>query len=203
MYPQALSDKLDKLTETIAGLTSQLENKEIKITALEERVERLEGECDRLEQYSRRGNLRFSGIPETGEGEDTTAKVVDIVNTKMAFTTPSPPVSQEDIIVSHRLGKRSDTGDRRRVVIVRFNKVTVRDGVIRARRRLRNNDSTEQIYVNEDLTQRRTALAAATRQMKKTHKINDCWTYNGKIVVKTLTNIIKVINTEAEFDNHR
>ena len=200
LYPQALSDKLDKLTETIACLTSQLENKEIKITALEERVERLEGECDRLEQYSRRGNLRFSGIPETGEGEDTTAKVVDIINTKMAFT---PPVSQEDILVSHRLGKRSDTGDRRRVVIVRFNRVTVRDGVIRARRRLRNNDSTEPIYINEDLTQRRAALAAATRQMKKTHKINDCWTYNGKIVTKTLTNIIKVNNTEAEIDNLR
>ncbi|KAK2183379.1 hypothetical protein NP493_314g01009 [Ridgeia piscesae] len=62
LYPQALSDKLDKLTQTIADLTSQLETKE-KITALEERVERLEGECDRVEQYSRRGNLRFS----TGE----------------------------------------------------------------------------------------------------------------------------------------
>ena len=131
--------------------------------------------------------------------------VIIIINTKMAYTPPPPPppVSQEDILVSHRLGKRSDTGDRRRVVIVQFNKVTVRDGVIRARRRLRNNDSTEQIYVNEDLTQRRAALAAATRQMKKTHKFNDCWTYNGKIVIKTLTNIIKVINTEAEIDNLR
>ena len=28
LYPQALSDKLDKLTRTIAGLTSQLESKE-------------------------------------------------------------------------------------------------------------------------------------------------------------------------------
>ena len=165
-YPQALSEKLDKLTLTIADLTSQLETKEKKNTALEERVERLEGECDRVEQYSRRGNLRFSGIPESGEGEDTTAKVVKIINTKMAFTPP--PVSQEDIIVSHRLSKRSDTGDRHRVVIVRFSKVTVRDGVIRARRRLRNtNGSTEQIYVNEDLTQRRAAFAGATRQMKK------------------------------------
>ena len=41
-----------------------------------------------MEQYSRRGNLRFSGIPETGEGEYTTAKVVEIINTKMAFTPP-------------------------------------------------------------------------------------------------------------------
>ena len=91
LYPQALSDKLDKLTETIAGLTSQLET--ARTTALEESVERLEDECDRLEENSRRGNLRFSGIPETGEGEDTTATVVDIINTKMAFTTPPLPPS--------------------------------------------------------------------------------------------------------------
>ena len=76
--------------------------------------------------------------------------------------------------IDHYFNHYSDTGDRRRVVIVRFNRVTLRDGVIRARRRLRNNDSTEPIYINEDLTQRRAALAAATRQMKKTHKINDC-----------------------------
>ena len=30
LYPQALSSKLDKLTRTIAGLTSQLESKEKK-----------------------------------------------------------------------------------------------------------------------------------------------------------------------------
>ena len=169
-YPHARYDILDKLTQTIAGLTSQLESKEKRITALEDTLERLEGECDKVEQYSRRNNLRCCGVPETaGEGEDTTAKVVEIISSKMAFTPPPPPppVSQEDIIVSHRLGKRSDTGDRHRVVIVRFGKVTVRDGVIRARSRLRStNCCTEQIYVNEDLTQRRAALAAATRQIQ-------------------------------------
>ena len=40
LYPQALSDKLDKLTRTIADLTSQLESKEENhIPALEEGVE--------------------------------------------------------------------------------------------------------------------------------------------------------------------
>ena len=39
LYPQALSDKLDKLTQTLAGLTSQLESKEKRITVLEEKVE--------------------------------------------------------------------------------------------------------------------------------------------------------------------
>ena len=36
--------------------------------------DRLENECDNIEQYYRRCNLRFHGIPETGEREDTTAK---------------------------------------------------------------------------------------------------------------------------------
>ena len=155
LYPHALVDKLDKLTQTIAGLTSQLESKVKRITALEEKVERLEGHGENVEQYSRRNNLGVCGIPETGE--DTTAKVVKIVNNKMA------------IIVSHRLGKRNDTGDRHRVVIVLFSKGTVRDGVVRAWSRLRNtNCSTEQTFVNKDLTPRRAALAAATRQMNKT-----------------------------------
>ena len=74
LYPQALADKLDQLTQAIAGLTYQLESKEKRISALEEKVERLEGEGDKVEQYSRRNNLRCYGIPETGEGEDTTVK---------------------------------------------------------------------------------------------------------------------------------
>ena len=101
LYPQALSDKHDKLTRTIAGQTSQLESKEKQITALEERVERLEGECDRVEQYSHRGNLRFSGIPETGEGEDTAAKVVKMFNTKMAFTPPPSVVREQRGLTLH------------------------------------------------------------------------------------------------------
>ncbi|KAK2171896.1 hypothetical protein NP493_1005g00046 [Ridgeia piscesae] len=36
LYSQALSDKLGKLTRTIADLTSQFESKEKQITALEE-----------------------------------------------------------------------------------------------------------------------------------------------------------------------
>ncbi|KAK2162738.1 hypothetical protein NP493_1504g00001 [Ridgeia piscesae] len=197
LYPQALSDKLDTQIQTIAGLTSQLEGKECRITVLEEQVELLQSECDNQEQYSRRCNLRIHGIPETGDGEDTTLKVLDLVNAKMAVT---PPVAKEDIVVSHRLGKQRDTGDRPRAVIVVFSKITVRNDVIRARRRLRNTRDQHQVFVNEDLTQRRAALAAATRQLKRNQKIADCWTYNAKIVIKTLANAIKIISTQAELN---
>ena len=85
LYRQALSDRLDTLTQTIAGLTSQLESKESRIVVLEEQVELLQSECDNLEQYYIRCKLRIRGIPETGEGEDTTLKVLELVNAKMAI----------------------------------------------------------------------------------------------------------------------
>lgn len=114
-------------------------------------------------------------------------------------------MTQEDIVISHRLGKRAETGDRHRVVIVRFNRVNVCDEVIPARSRLRNSvsENQHQIFVNEDLTQRRAALASATRQLKRAKKIADCWTYNGKVVIKTLANTIRVIHTQEDMNTLR
>ena len=139
--------------------------------------------------------FEISRNPRNWGGEDTTLKVLELINAKMAVTPP-PPVVKEDIVVTHRLGKQNDT--RPRAVIVVFNKITVCNDVIRARRRLRNTTDQHQVFVNEDLTQRRAALAAATRQLKRNKAIADCWTYNGKIVVKTLANAIKIISTQAE-----
>ena len=55
-----------------------------------------------------------------------------------------------------------------------------------------------QIFINEDLTMRRASLAFQTRMLKKARKINDCWTANGKIVLKDLAN--KVVYISAADD---
>ena len=112
----------------------------------------------------------------------------------------NPPVATEDIVVNHRLDRQRETGNRPRAVIVVFSKITVRNDVIRARRRFYNTTDQHQIFVNEDLTQRRAALAAATRQLKRNKTIADCWTYNGKIVIKSLANAIKIISMQAELN---
>ncbi|KAK2189186.1 hypothetical protein NP493_113g00020 [Ridgeia piscesae] len=101
-----------------------------------------EADLDQLEQYSRRTNLRFFGIPESEK------------------------------------------------VIVNFAKADMRDVGIRARRRLRESGVGPTVYVNEDLTRRRVALAKKTRQLKKSRNINDCWTFNGKVVVKTIDGVV-------------
>ena len=59
----------------------------------------------------------------------------------------------------------------------------------------------QQIFVNEDLTSRRSKLANETRQMKSSKKITDCWTYNGKVLVKDLSNRIKEITCPRDLQN--
>ena len=113
----------------------------------------------------------------------------------------SRPTVNTDIIKSHRLGWRQK-GVRPRPVIVRFANREVRDVVILARCRIRENNNASLIYVNEDLTQRRAPVARKTRQMKKSRKINDCRTCNCKVIIKTLENLIHEVhaNTDLEID---
>ena len=57
-----------------------------------------------------------------------------------------------------------------RPVIVKFVTTHVRNVVIRARRRLRESGDGPTLYVNEDLTRRRAALAKKTQELKKEKK---------------------------------
>ena len=83
LNPKALTDKLDTLTEIISQLNERLEKKDKYIAALESRLSPCEADLDQLEQYSRRTNLRFIGIPESETGENTTGKLLSIVKETM------------------------------------------------------------------------------------------------------------------------
>ena len=56
LYPRELYEKIDSFTDRVTSLTIDLAVKEAKIEALTTRVESLEAEADRQEQYSRRPN---------------------------------------------------------------------------------------------------------------------------------------------------
>ena len=202
LNPKAFTDKLDTLTQQISQLNERLEKKDKYIAALEARLSSCEADLDQLEQYSRRTNLRFFGIPESETGENTTGKLLSIVNETMGVT---PPIVSADVVTSHRLGRRvpgANIQTRPRPVIAKFATAHVRDVVIRTRRRLRESGDGPTVYVNEDLTRRRAALAKKTRQLKKSRKINDCWTFNGKVVVKTIDGVVKEIRSDVDLTEY-
>ena len=130
---------------------------------------------------------------ESEKGEDITGKLLSIVNETMGVT---PPIVSAGIMTSHRLERRmpgADAQTRPRPVIV-----IVRDVVIRARRRLRESGDGPTVYVNEKLA----ALDKKTRQQKKLRTINDCWTFNGKIIVKTIDGVVKEIQSGVGLIGH-
>ena len=183
-------------------MRDELKAKDTIIKCLQQKVESMEEQCDQLEQYSRRPNLRLSGVPETGEGEDTTAKVMAVVNGKLGLT---PSLQPHHIERSHRAGKRLDDGyrgrTRSRPIIIRFVSERTRDAVYRARTALKEHNHQhcdDQLYINDDLTTRRAKMAYDTRTMKKDKKIMDCWTSYGKVLIKDLAS--KVIEMKSPSD---
>ena len=58
------------------------------------------------------------------------------------------------------------------------------------------------IFINEDLTARRAALARNTRSLKKERKLSDCWTTGGNVMVKELDGKIRQVKTEADLKKY-
>ena len=204
LYPQELENKIDNLTKKIDSLTKLDESKNLRLNDLEKRISTLEANADRQEQYSRRPNLRVQGLEEKGEGENTDRIMIQLINDTLAVV---PPLEIEDIERSHRLGPKTnkDGQPRTRPVIVRFRSERVRDTVYRARTKLKihnNENRGNAIYINEDLTAFRASLAYLTRDLKKTKRINDCWTSQGNILIKDLANKVININNKGDLGKY-
>ena len=54
------------------------------------------------------------------------------------------------------------------------------------------------VYVNEDLTQVRSALLFKARALKREKRLTDCWYYDGRIVVKDNDSRITTVTSEAD-----
>ena len=143
--------RIENIERVTAALTT-------KIRTLQEKVDTLEAEADRREQYTRRPNLRISGIPETTN--EVTNDLVIATMKKLGFDN----IGVSDLERSHRLGQKTDNRGRprRRTISVRFRSEAVRDDVYRSRTKLKNHNQhhrNKQVYINEDLTSKRASLA--------------------------------------------
>ena len=200
MYPKELVDQLHHLSSRVTALTECIQQRDDKIKKLEGKVTQLELEADKVEQYSRRSNLRFTGLPETtGESENTKDKLIDIINNNMC---PDMPVRRDQIERSQRLGPKMDKDGkpRQRAIIIRFVSEKVRDHVYRARFQLKdhNASSRNKVFVNEDLTATRGALAYQTRQLKKAGNITDCWTTAGTVLINTKYGLVVNVSSDSD-----
>lgn len=127
-------------------------------------------DCDRLEQYTRRDNLRIFGIEEDPDEDE------DVLQAKVIEVAAEVGVKLEanDISIAHRLGRPDERG---RPVIVRFCHRKKRNAVLGNKKELKKKQ--KKIFINEDLTPMK---ATMLKMVKEQPGVSNATTKEGKIL---------------------
>ena len=129
---------------------------------------------------------------EEKEFENPVDVALDVINNKMKIEMD---FSAFDRV--HRIGQKK-VGSKR-PLLVKFATYRERHRVFRAKQRLKS-DNAERIFVNEDLTRKRSLLLYRARQLKKSKQIHDCWSNDGQVLIKDIHGKVIPINSELELD---
>lgn len=171
----AVVDTLSKSLKEAQSRIQELSGEVDKLKAEVQRVEHVAQEkVDELEQYQRRNNLRFFGVPESRD-EDTDGLVLQLVKEKIGIDLPLDRLER-----SHRIGRPQSSGDsgqppRPRPIIVRFRSYRDRRDVFQKKKCLKGSGLT----IREDLTSRR---AGILRRAVELHGPRRVWTTDGRII---------------------
>ena len=171
---------LAKVQNELADCKEELKN--LKARVVEDRFI-----SDKQEMYSRKENLRISGMADPHRNDEDTNEVVLKVAHAMGVD-----LKPEDISVSHRLGKNSSNWDR--PVIVRFVRRDTKKLVMSRKKALKEKANFKEVYINEDLTRTRYRICKELHRLGKT-----VWTRDGKIVFKEDEDTFNVIDTYQDF----
>ena len=188
----------EKIEKRFKEYERNLGEKDRRIGELEASVSRMEERVDQQEQYSRRTSIRVSGIKEPVgiQGEDV-SRIVETILGKL--NADLPPLTLADVNVAHRVGQRGSASEpqtRPRPIIVQFKCYASKVSVMRSRKQLR--ETMPDIYINEDLTRARATLLYKARKAKREKGVADCWSFDGRIIIKDVRGKVHTIVNEVE-----
>ena len=185
--------QITKLQNDVKRLRKEINQKNIKINSLENRV-------DELEQYSRREDLVISGIElknrsyarvtRTGQNDDKNEggpiEEQESVETQVIneFAKRDVLLKSEDISACHTLGKKEP--GKTNPIVIRFVSRKTKIDILRNSKKLKDpqNESWPKIYVNEHLTKLNASIARKARFLRKQQKIVSTWTRNCTVFIK-------------------
>ena len=142
---QSLKSSIDVLNHVMTEGFDHTETSEAlksKIAELESQLKEEVEHNTRLEQYTRRENLRFNMITESEE-EDCKTLILDIIHNELAIDVPGIRFH-----AVHRVGKQTEGRPRR--IIARFVCREDRDLVWSRRGKLKHSTVFENAYITED-----------------------------------------------------
>ncbi len=177
---EQLEGTVESLSSNEIGKLSDLHQKTFsKLCKVEDdnqrSTENMKLKVDQLEQDSKEKNLRFVGLPEE-EDENLKSKVIQVLNNKMHLTH----ITTKNIDDAFRMGKPKSIGPRD--IIVKFSDRSTKNVVYHSRLKMPRQENP--IYINEDITTRRSKLFYDVRKMKRSGRIYKTWTQNGNIMIK-------------------
>ena len=155
-------------------MDKRLANQETAINKLKAYVRLNAYENDRLQQYTRRENIRISGINET-DGERLKTRIIELGEEMDGHITES------DMYACHRLG--ANKGNRPRAVIVRFFSRETKLYFLVNKNKLRNKENYRGVYINEDLTPLRSKLL---QYVKRQDVVESAFTREEKVICRTI-----------------
>ena len=140
---EMLKEKIDKDSKET---TTELDALRSKVVDLELRLNAEIENNVRLEQYTRRENLRFNNINET-DGEDCKAIIYNIIDNDLG-------IGKDGIRFHavHRVGKKAER--RCRPIIARFVSREDRDKVWKNRSKIKNSGNHTDAYITEDFAKK-------------------------------------------------
>lgn len=147
-----------------------------------------------LEQYGRRNNVRFFGVPESDRESPSACekKVLRILNDKMGLRH----IGGDQIEIAHRVGEKPVLSDAKpRPVIVRFVSRKTVSEVFQSRKQLKNTG----YMVVEDLTKENYQLLMACRNHEN---CESAFSLRGKIFVKTRNGETKSVKAASDLDDN-
>ena len=177
------NDKLQKsiadLTETVDKQKELIKEQKAENQKLKDEIEsanvEMESKLNGLEQYSRKNNIRISGIPETGteSAEATTEKIIRKLNDSI----PELNLQKDHVDVAHRVGGKKK--DRHRQIIVKLNSRMKRDEILKNRRNFKGTNT----FISEDLAKTNQLVLTCIRK-KMPDEVDQSWSKGGHLYYK-------------------
>ena len=172
---QSTEVTIDQLDEKVQQLEEKQQSRDVYLRENPEIISDMQLKIDDLEQCNKKNHLRIVGLVEE-DGEDIIQKVVDLAKEKLNIMSAKAS-DFEDI---QRMGPK-DYKPNRDVLVICTNS-TMKNQLYKRRKCLR--DYSEPIFINEELTSKRSRLFYHARLLRKRSKIFGVWSQNGNIMVK-------------------
>ena len=161
------------------------------IVQLQNRVTQLETQIDDVNQYERRDTIIVSGpaLPQENPNENSADVAIRAIKDNLHIN-----LTHSDLNVAHRLGTKRNQ-DTVRPLIIKLHSRQTKTEIMNACITVRPN-----LYVNESLTPKRRTLFKTIWDIRRIHRhlFQQCYTQDGKIIVKLKNSTLKQTITSDE-----